>query len=72
MVRVIVKVGEVVVILDGPEVAYTRRQVRALLAAVAMADACRAPEVEERPTVALGFTTERLPDEMPAEPGEDD
>lgn len=67
-----IRVGEVVVIVDGPEVDYTRRQVRDLLGAVAMADACRAPEVEERPTVALGFTTERLPDDLAAEPGEDE
>ncbi len=70
--KVHVRVGEVVVIVDGDDVAYTRRQVRALLAAVAMADACRAPEVEERPTVALGFTTERLPDDLAPEPDGDD
>jgi hypothetical protein len=69
-VKVHVRVGEVVVIVDGID--YTRRQVTALLAAAAMADQMRTPEVEERPVVALGFTTERLPDDLADEPGYED
>jgi len=68
-VKVHVRVGEVVVIIDGPEVAYTRRQVTALLAAAAMADQMRTPEPEERPVVSLGFTTELLPEDLADEPG---
>ena len=68
--KVVVKVGEVSIETDGLD--YTRRQVRALLLAAAMADQMRTPEVEERPVVALGFTTERLPDDMADEPGYDD
>jgi hypothetical protein len=69
-VKVHVRVGEVVVIVDGID--FTRRQVTALLAAVSMADQMRTPEPEERPAIALGFTTERLPDDLADEPGYED
>jgi hypothetical protein len=68
--KVHVRVGEVVVIVDGLD--YTRRQVTALLAAASMADACRTPTPEERPVVALGFTTELMPEDLADEPMYDD
>lgn len=68
--KVHVRVGEVVVIVEGVD--YTRRQVTSLLAAVSMADQMRTPEPEERPVIALGFTTERLPDDLADEPGHED
>lgn len=68
--KVHVRVGEVVVIVEGVD--YTRRQVTALLAAVSMADQLRTPEPAESPP--LGFTAhlERLPDDLADPPGEDD
>lgn len=70
--KVHVRVGEVVVIVEGDDVAYTRRQVRALLAAASMADQLRTPEPPDPPV--LGFTAhlERLPDDLAPEPGGDD
>lgn len=70
--KVHVRVGEVVVIVEGDDVTYTRRQVRALLAAASMADQLRTPETPEPPVVGFTAHLERLPDDLPAEPGDDD
>lgn len=70
--RVIVKVGEVSVTVDGDDVTYTRRQVRALLAAVYATACLMAPPEPDRAVVGFTAHLERLPDDLAAEPGEDD
>lgn len=70
--KVHVRVGEVVVIVEGDDVTYTRRQVRALLAAASMADQLRTPETPDPPVVGFTAHLERLPDDLAAEPDGDD
>jgi hypothetical protein len=66
-----IRVGQAVLKVEGVE--YTRPQIRALLTAVTVADQRRAPDPpEESETLTLGFTTERLPEELADPPGHGD
>ena len=68
--KVRLRVGNVSADLDGMEL--TRRQVRALLFDLAGIAATLEPEAEQG--APMGFTAhlERLPEEMPSEPLEDE
>ena len=68
--RVRLKVGQASADIDGMEL--TRRQVRALLFDLAGIAATLEPEAEQ--AAPMGFTAhlERLPEDLPAEPYDDE
>lgn len=68
--KVTLRVGEVVVTVDGLDL--DRKQIRGLLMDCAGIAASLTPEPEA--SAPLGFTAhlERLPDDLPPEPGEED
>ena len=68
--RVRLRVGNVSADLDGMEL--TRRQVRALLFDLAGIAATLEPEAEQSAPVGFTAHLERLPEEMPSEPLEDE
>lgn len=70
--KVHIRVGEVVVIVEGPEVDYTRRQVRDLLGAVYATACLMGPPEPDRGVVGFTAHMERLPDDLAAEPGDDE
>ena len=68
--KVRLRVGNVSADLDGMEL--TRRQVRALLFDLAGIAATLEPEAEQAAPVGFTAHLERLPEEMPAEPYDDE
>jgi len=68
--RVRLKVGQMSADLDGMDL--TRRQVRALLFDLAGIAATLEPEPETSAPVGFTAHLERLPEELPAEPTEDE
>ena len=68
--KVRLRVGNVSADLDGMEL--TRRQVRALLFDLAGIAATLEPEAEQAAPVGFTAHLERLPEEMPSEPLEDE
>lgn len=68
--KIRLRVGNVSADLDGMEL--TRRQVRALLMDLAGIAATLEPEPEQSAPVGFTAHLERLPEEMPSEPLEDE
>jgi hypothetical protein len=69
-VKVHVRVGEVVVIVEGVD--YTRRQVRELLGSVYATACLMEPAAPDVPLIGFTAHLERLPDDLADPPGDDE